>query len=85
VIAATSEAAANAIEHAYGPGGGDIHIDAVRSDDAVIVRVRDEGHWRPPRRPSRGRGLPLMQALADEVRIRHEPDGTSVELRWAVG
>jgi anti-sigma regulatory factor (Ser/Thr protein kinase)/putative methionine-R-sulfoxide reductase with GAF domain len=84
VVAATGEAAANAIEHAYGPAGGDIRVDATRSGDTVAVRVRDEGRWRPPRGPSRGRGLALMQALADEVRIRHEPQGTSVELRWTV-
>jgi anti-sigma regulatory factor (Ser/Thr protein kinase)/putative methionine-R-sulfoxide reductase with GAF domain len=85
VIAATGEATANAVEHAYGPAGGEIRIDASRSDDTVVVRVLDRGRWRPPRGPSRGRGLPLMQALADEVRIRHEPEGTSVELRWTAG
>jgi anti-sigma regulatory factor (Ser/Thr protein kinase) len=82
VIAATGEAAANAIQHAYGPTGGMIHVGAEVSGDSISFTVRDLGRWRFPRDPDRGRGLAMMQALADEVRISRSETGTSVELRW---
>jgi anti-sigma regulatory factor (Ser/Thr protein kinase) len=85
VLAASGEAAANAIEHAYGPSGGVIHVSAERADDAILLTVRDFGKWRPPRRPERGRGLPMMQGLADSVLISRSEEGTIVDLRWDIG
>jgi len=82
VLAASGEAAANAIEHAYGPSGGVIHISAEHAGDAILLTVRDFGRWRPPRRPERGRGLPMMQGLADSVLVSRSEEGTIVDLRW---
>jgi anti-sigma regulatory factor (Ser/Thr protein kinase) len=48
------------------------------------VRVRDYGAWREPRGQNRGRGLKLMQTLMDEVNVRREAGGTTVELRRVV-
>jgi anti-sigma regulatory factor (Ser/Thr protein kinase) len=85
VLAASGEAAANAIEHAYGPSGGVIHVSAEHAGDAILLTVRDFGRWRPPRRPERGRGLPMMQGLADSVIISRSDEGTIVDLRWDLG
>jgi len=60
----------------------DVHdLEAVRGDDDVLVRVRDYGSWRQPRGQNRGRGLKLMETLMDEVNVRREQTGTTVELR----
>ena len=80
VIVATQEACANAIEHAYGPGRAEFGLDLRWADGTVTVTVTDHGQWRPPRGENRGRGLPLMNTLMDEVDVRHTDEGTSVTL-----
>jgi anti-sigma regulatory factor (Ser/Thr protein kinase) len=47
----------------------------------VIITVRDHGAWRPPREGDHGRGVSLMRALMDGVRVSPRPDGTTVRLR----
>ena len=42
--------------------------------------MTDHGQWRPPRGENRGRGLPLMHTLMDEVDVRQTDEGTSVTL-----
>ena len=49
-------------------------------DDVVTVTVRDDGGWREPRGRDRRRGLVLMEALVDDLRIEHDDQGTSVHL-----
>ncbi|HEX4720856.1 MAG TPA: SpoIIE family protein phosphatase [Thermoleophilaceae bacterium] len=84
ITLATGEACTNAIEHAYAPGEASFDLEAVRGEDDVIVRVRDYGSWRPPRGQNRGRGLKLMETLMDDVTLRRESTGTTVELRRAL-
>jgi len=43
--------------------------------------IRDTGTWRPPTDEGRGRGLPLMRELMDEVKIEPSPQGTTVTLK----
>jgi anti-sigma regulatory factor (Ser/Thr protein kinase) len=81
ITVAVQEAAANAVEHAYAPGDGAFEVDADHEDGLVTVVVRDRGHWRPPRGRHRGRGLPMMQALMEDVDVRHSDNGTTVVLR----
>jgi anti-sigma regulatory factor (Ser/Thr protein kinase) len=85
VLAASGEAAANAIEHAYGPSGGVVHVTGERTADSIAITVLDFGRWRPPRAPNRGRGIPLMRALAGSMEIERTDHGTSVHLRWDLG
>lgn len=81
VLLAVSEAVGNAIEHAYDPSGGFVHvIGVIRANDIEVV-VRDEGRWRAPRGSNRGRGRTLMQALTDESALETGTDGTVVRLR----
>jgi anti-sigma regulatory factor (Ser/Thr protein kinase) len=85
LLIAAGEALSNAIEHAYGPGGGPMELDALREDDRITITVRDHGQWRPARGTNRGRGFRLMEAMVDEVAVAHEREGTEVRLRRRIG
>jgi anti-sigma regulatory factor (Ser/Thr protein kinase) len=83
---AASEAAANALEHAYGPGRATFELEASEEGGEVRITVRDTGSWRPAKESERGRGLMLMRALVDSVEVAAAPDGgTEVILRRRLG
>ncbi len=90
VVLAVNEALANAAEFAYStasrPGAMNL-LAAYDSYTAVLsVTVTDEGAWRiadsEKKSMSRGRGIPLMRALADRATIDSTPAGTRVCLEW---
>jgi anti-sigma regulatory factor (Ser/Thr protein kinase) len=81
IVVATQEACANAVEHAYGPGDAAFDVELSYADRAVTVEVRDRGRWREARGTHRGRGLPMMRALMDDVEVRPAEAGTTVVLR----
>jgi GAF domain-containing protein/anti-sigma regulatory factor (Ser/Thr protein kinase) len=85
IMVASQEACANAVEHAYGPGSRTFEIEASYEAGRVRVIVRDEGRWRPPRGDHRGRGLPLMRELMEDVDVRHTGAGTIVVLERTIG
>jgi anti-sigma regulatory factor (Ser/Thr protein kinase) len=74
-----SEAAGNAVTHAYiGVEPGPIYAAGVLRADTLVVSVIDSGSGLRPRRdsPGLGLGLPLMMHLADELRITSDgPNG----------
>jgi PAS domain S-box-containing protein len=76
-----SEAAGNAIEHAYGPGDASFRVQAVVEDGEVVVVVRDTGRWRDQRGEHRGRGLKIIEGLMEQVEIVREAHGTTVRMR----
>jgi len=78
---AVTEAATNAIEHAYGPGEGWFEVEADIRDGVLHLAVRDEGRWRPKARGGGGRGLTLISRLMDEFEVRRRRDGTEVWMR----
>lgn len=85
VIIALGEAIANAAEHAYPPAHpGSIRVDMTHADDGtLVIGIEDDGTWRSPRDDAdRGRGLPLMRAVMDEVSVAPSPSGTRVELTF---
>jgi anti-sigma regulatory factor (Ser/Thr protein kinase) len=93
VVLAIYEALANAAEFGYldAPGHGTIAFAASYDDDldTLAVTVTDRGRWRPagtatvpPHHALRGRGIPLMRALADETRIDPSEHGTQACLTW---
>ncbi|CAN7604877.1 ATP-binding protein [Mycolicibacterium frederiksbergense] len=90
VLLAVYEALANAAEFAYvgAPQPGPMHVRADYDDDAAVltVTVTDEGHWRANDNDindvARGRGIPLMHALADRADIDATAAGTEVRLQW---
>jgi serine phosphatase RsbU (regulator of sigma subunit)/anti-sigma regulatory factor (Ser/Thr protein kinase) len=83
---ASAEAAANAIEHAYGLAPGVVELHASTSEGGrVKVAIRDFGNWRPPRGTHRGRGLQLMEGLTDDVELTRGDEGTTIELSRRLG
>jgi PAS domain S-box-containing protein len=83
IVLACSEACANAIEHAYGPGEGAVEVEGALRDGQVELAVRDAGSWRDPRPGDRGRGLRLIEACMDEVHVERTSGGTEVRMRRA--
>jgi serine/threonine-protein kinase RsbW len=86
---ATYEAMANSVEHAYPDTEGtfDLRSRYLPHSSRVEISVTDHGHWQPPPAdpgPLSGRGLPLMQRLADTAHIEPDPQGTTVHLRWTI-
>lgn len=90
IVLAVNEAMANAAEFAYAHVGGigKFDVEAVQDGHSRIltVTVSDQGRWRhsdsTEEKRTRGRGIPLMQMLAEDVTIDHSPLGTIVCLRF---
>ena len=85
IVLAMNEAASNAIAHASGTAEKprSISLDAYLTSDELTVVVADRGVWQRRRpRPDGGRGLRLLDALADGVELERTPSGTEVRLRW---
>jgi serine phosphatase RsbU (regulator of sigma subunit)/anti-sigma regulatory factor (Ser/Thr protein kinase) len=80
IILACSEAAGNAIEHAYGPQDATFAVDCRWSAGEVRVTVRDTGSWRRSNSRGRGRGLMLMRESMDSVEVDQTESGTVVTL-----
>ena len=78
ITIAVSEACANAIEHAYGPSGGSVHVRAARIGETVQISVSDRGNWRPPRGEHRGRGFKIMEAAMDSFEARSTDQGIEI-------
>lgn len=89
IVLATSEAATNAVEHAYSDRytSGLVGIAATVDDDGTVrVHVRDAGRWKTqPSATSRGRGLGIARALMSDVVVRTGPSGTTVLMAHAGG
>ena len=89
IVLAVNEALANAAEFAYldaTPGVMHLEADHDRRLETLTVAISDEGSWRIKdpgiANPARGRGIPLMHALADRADIDPDPAGTRVRLQW---
>lgn len=83
LLLAVSEAASNAIEHAYrGREPGIVELAVMVEDDAVRAEVVDHGRWRPPPADpgARGRGLLLMSECT-QMCLSRGSRGTRVVLR----
>ncbi len=90
LVLAVNEALANSAEFAYVRHScpGNVTL-AARYDPvaaSLAVTIADEGAWREPTGSAipelRGRGIPLMRALADETVIEASAHGTTVRLRF---
>jgi len=90
VVLAVNEALANAAEFAYStaarPGAMHLLADYDRGTAVLTVTVTDDGAWRiadsEKKSNTRGRGIPLMRALADRATFDSSATGTSVRLEW---
>jgi anti-sigma regulatory factor (Ser/Thr protein kinase) len=57
---ASSEAAANAVEHAYGPEGGTLDVTAEADADCIYIVISDRGRGIDVGRRSRGLGMGFL-------------------------
>jgi len=86
---AVSEAATNAVQHAYrdrsADAAGDIRVVVRDPDDMLVVHIHDDGIGLTPRNDSPGLGLGLCLMAHETARfeIRKRPGGgTEVVLRF---
>ena len=85
MVLAANEAAANAIEHGYRGSAGPVEIAGDVVDSVVTITVVDHGVWlASDPDPARGRGIPLMRTLMDDVEVERLDPGTKVVLRRRV-
>lgn len=84
---AVGEACANAVEHGSPEGRqNDVVVSCHIQGQALIIEVSDQGAFKPrfptfdSRLNYRGRGLPFMLALMDDVEIKESEAGTTVRL-----
>ncbi|MCR6487982.1 ATP-binding protein [Amycolatopsis sp. OK19-0408] len=85
VVLAGYEAMANSAEHAYRDSeAGPIDVRAEALNGRLTVTVTDYGAWRVPVPTNglRGRGLLLIDSLADQSAQVHREDGTTVTMTW---
>jgi serine phosphatase RsbU (regulator of sigma subunit)/anti-sigma regulatory factor (Ser/Thr protein kinase) len=80
ITMAVSEAAGNAIEHAYGPREARFTVTCERLPGEVCIVVSDTGGWRGTTRSGRGRGLLIMRELMDGIDVDSGELGTTVTL-----
>ncbi|MGZ4757082.1 MAG: SpoIIE family protein phosphatase [Acidimicrobiia bacterium] len=86
ITVAVNEAAANAVEHAYGLIDAEFVVEADMVGGVVELAVRDFGQWRNRRSSGeRGRGLNLARALMDSVEVNPGSEGTVVRLHRRLG
>jgi anti-sigma regulatory factor (Ser/Thr protein kinase) len=82
MLVACGEACANAVAHAHSAiSDAQFEVLAERDGPQIQIVVSDGGSWRPPSEQGRGRGLPLMRELMDEVEIEPGAEGTTVTMR----
>jgi anti-sigma regulatory factor (Ser/Thr protein kinase) len=83
-LVAAGEAVANAIEHGHRDHPGlEVRLQAAVTANRLSLTVSDCGRWLPPGSrpiPYRGKGVPLMRALMDNVSIDAGPTGTTVTM-----
>jgi serine/threonine-protein kinase RsbW len=86
LVLALHEAVANAAEHAEASDSISVHAEF--ADGAVLIEVADRGRWKEPRlvpdTGSRGRGLPIIRTLVEDVTIQTTRAGTTVQMRQRV-
>jgi anti-sigma regulatory factor (Ser/Thr protein kinase) len=80
-----TEAVANAVEHGAPCDNGLISVSLHIRDGCLTTEIRDCGDFKAAREPAdsldeRGRGLPLMFAVMDNVEIDSVPGQTVVRL-----
>jgi serine/threonine-protein kinase RsbW len=85
IVYATGEAVSNAIEHGSHDEDDTFRITLDARDERLQIVVESAGHWKAfvPRK-ERGRGIPIMKALAKEIRINSAQNVTQVHLTFSL-
>lgn len=79
-----TEAAANAVQHAYAQPGGDITLTVQHTDGTITVEICDEGigTQAPSPNPGLGLGLKIVRTLSDATSARSNGGGLRVTMRF---
>jgi serine/threonine-protein kinase RsbW len=83
---AVSEAATNAVVHAYRESEGHLHVRAHVEAAELIVVVVDTGSGLAPRAdsPGLGLGMPLMASVTTRFSVVSQGKGTEVHMAFAL-
>jgi len=83
---AVSEAATNAVVHAYRESDGHLHVRAHVDAMELIIVVVDTGVGLTPRAdsPGLGLGMPLMASVTTRFQIVSQGKGTEVHMAFAL-
>lgn len=81
---AVTEAATNAVMHAYAAVPGELTVSADVRDGELAVVIGDTGRGFDDRRESSGlgAGLSIIATVADRLRITSTPDGTRIHMTF---
>lgn len=87
---AVTEACGNAVRHAAPAGDGVVHVRYAVEDDAIEIRVEDDGPGMPTtvtrglssvELSESGMGLAIIDALVDEFEVGHGAHGRGTTVR----
>jgi serine/threonine-protein kinase RsbW len=86
IVLAVNEACTNSVEHAYPDTHGLIKVEATAQDGRIVICVIDRGSWRTPSNlpTTRGRGLPIIEAISDGVKLSRTSSGTTVRITFHI-
>jgi serine/threonine-protein kinase RsbW len=81
---AVTEAATNAVVHAYDAIPGDLSVTTEVREGELSIVITDFGPGIAPGRPSvgAGLGLALMASVASRFRVRSRPGGTEIHMAF---
>ena len=88
ILLATGETIANAIEHGCGADSSKtVSLEAIASGEAIVATITDPGQWSGDSSASqrgqyRGRGLTMINGMADHVSTHRSPAGTRITLTF---
>jgi anti-sigma regulatory factor (Ser/Thr protein kinase) len=88
LLLAVTEAAANAVQHAYPRGRqGTFTLDARREDGEVVIEIRDKGVGMAAAPPSQGGGLgvEIIRRMFPRSTLSDADPGTRVVIRSRAG
>ncbi|MDP9408623.1 MAG: SpoIIE family protein phosphatase [Actinomycetota bacterium] len=84
LMLAASEIATNAVDDAPDGAVVDVHVGGTVTGDQACVTIRHPGHAVGERGIDRGRGLMLVEALAERFEVHRTPDGSELRISGAL-
>jgi serine/threonine-protein kinase RsbW len=84
VALAVTEAATNAVMHAYADAEGELWVTAAMHDRELAIVIRDTGPGLVERRnsPGLGVGLAVIANVVERLKIISQPGGTEVHMAF---
>jgi serine/threonine-protein kinase RsbW len=81
---AVTEAATNAVIHAYAKAKGELRVTAAMQDGELAIVIADTGPGLVERRdsPGLGVGLAVIARVAERLKIVSHPDGTEIHMAF---